>query len=177
MARYVKMPSYGGTGCNAKIPGMRSSFENGMLALGCGLFGLEINNGIGMLDCSTVLSYEQMIIDDDIVGRAIAACREVPVTKETMHLEMIKEVGILGMGAKKGSYLGERATMAEARLFYQSEIFGSEPFEQWEQKGKKDDLTVAKEKADWILKNHQPVKLDDSVAERIHQIVKEASKD
>ena len=176
MARYVKMPSYGGIGCNAKTPGMQSSLENGMLALASALFGQEINNGIGMLDCSTVLSYEQMIIDDDIVGRAITAGREIPVTKESLHLDMIKEVGILGMGTKKGSYLGERATMTEARQFYQSLIFNSEPFEQWERKGKKDDLTLAKEKADWILKNHNPVRLDEGISKRLDQIVKEAAK-
>jgi trimethylamine--corrinoid protein Co-methyltransferase len=176
MARYVKMPSYGGTGCNAKTPGMQSSLENGMLALSSVLFGQEINNGIGMLDCSTLLSYEQMIIDDDIVGRAIAAGREIPVTKESMHLDMIKEVGILGMGAKKGSFLGERATMTEARQFYQSSIFNSEPYEQWELKGKKDDLTMAKEKADWILKNHTPVRLEGGISKRLDAIVKEAAK-
>jgi trimethylamine--corrinoid protein Co-methyltransferase len=176
MARYVKMPSYGGIGCNAKTPGMQSSLENGMLALASALFGQEINNGIGMLDCSTVLSYEQIIIDDDMVGRAIAAGREIPVTKESLHLDMIREVGILGMGLKKGSYLGERATMTEVRQFYQSLIFNSEPFEQWERKGKKDDLTLAKEKADWILKNHEPVMLDRDIRGRLDHIVKEAAK-
>jgi trimethylamine--corrinoid protein Co-methyltransferase len=176
MARYVKMPSYGGTGCNAKTPGMQSAFENGMLALSSVMYGQEINNGIGMLDCSTVLSYEQMIIDDDIIGRALTAAREIPVTKETLHLDMIKEVGILGMGPKKGSFLGERATMMEARQFYQSLIFNSEPFEEWERKGRKDDLTVAKEKADWILKNHDPVRLDDGISKRLDEIVKEAAK-
>jgi trimethylamine--corrinoid protein Co-methyltransferase len=155
---------------------MQSSLENGMLALSSVLFGQEINNGIGMLDCSTLLSYEQMIIDDDIVGRAIAAGREIPVTKESMHLDMIKEVGILGMGAKKGSFLGERATMTEARQFYQSSIFNSEPYEQWELKGKKDDLTMAREKADWILKNHNPVRLEGGISKRLDAIVKEAAK-
>ncbi len=176
MARYVKMPSYGGLGTNAKTPGMWSSLENGMLGLSNVMFGQEINNGIGMLDCSTVLSYEQMIIDDDIVGRALTAWREIPVTKDSLHLDMIKDVGILGMGTKKGSYLGERQTMIEARKFYLSPIFNSEPFEQWEAKGKKDDLTVAKEKADWILKNHSPVRLEKDISVRLDRIVKEAAK-
>ena len=176
MAKYVKMPSYGGTGCNAKTPGMRSALENGMLALFSALLAQEVNNGIGMLDCSTVLSYEQMIIDDDIVGRAITSGQEIPVNRETLHLDMIKEVGILGLGPKKGSYLAEKATMMEVRQFYRSLIFTSEPFDQWEAKGKKDDLTLAKEKADWILKIHKPVMLDKDISARLDRIVKEASK-
>lgn len=174
MARYVGMPSYGGLGTNAKIPGMRSSLENGMLGLSNVMFGQEINNGIGMLDCSTVLSYEQMVIDDDIVGRCLTAWREVPVTKETLHLDMIKDVGILGLGAKKGSYLSERQTMAEARKFYISRMFSSEPFEQWEAKGRKEDVALAKEKADWILKNHVPTRLDRDISGKLRHIVKGA---
>ncbi len=176
MARFVKLPSYGGMGTNAKSPGMQSSFENGMAAMYCTLLGNEINNGIGMLDCSTVLSYEQMMIDDDIVGRTLKIGKEVEVSKETIHLSMIKEVGILGLGTKKGSYLGERDTMREAREFYQSPLFTSEPFDKWEAKGRKDDLTVAKEKADWVLKNHVPVRLDAGMSKRLERLVKESAR-
>ncbi len=177
MARYVRMPSAsGGIGSNAKVPGMHSALENGMLAMTNATMGVEINNGIGMLDCSTMLSYEQMVIDNDIVGRAIAGCREVPVNKDTLHLEMIKDVGILGMGKKKGSYLGERATMLEARDFFRSELFTSEPYDQWEAKGKKDAMTIAKEKVDWILANHKPTMLDKDISAKLDKIVKESSK-
>jgi trimethylamine--corrinoid protein Co-methyltransferase len=176
MARYVKLPSYGGMGTNAKSPGMQSSFENGMAAMYCTLLGQEINNGIGMLDCSTVLSYEQMIIDDDIVGRTLKIGKDVEVSKGTLHLDMIKDVGILGLGKKKGSYLGERDTMREAREFYQSPLFKGDPFDKWEAQGRKDDLTVAKERADWILKNHSPVKLDADIAKRVERHVKDSVK-
>ena len=136
--------------------------------------GQEINNGIGMLDCSTVLSYEQMMIDDDIIGRSLTCGREIPVNEETLHVDMIKDVGILGMGAKKGSFLGERATMREVRDFYRSSLFTSEPYDQWKAKGGKDELTLAKEKADWILTNHEPVMLDRDISLRLERIVKEA---
>lgn len=177
MAKYLKMPSSsGGLGSNAKIPGVQSTLENSMLALASTLVGQEVNNGIGMLDCSTVLSYEQMMIDNDIIGRALTCGREIPVNEETLHVDMIKEVGILGMGAKKGSFLGERATMREVRDFYISELFTGEPFDQWQAKGKKDELTAAKERADWILKNHEPVMLDRDIAARLDSVVKDAGK-
>jgi len=175
MAKYVKMPSSsGGIGTNSKIPGMRSCLENSMMATISTMMGQEISNGIGLLDCSTVLSYEQMIIDDDLIGRALAFGREILVNDATLHLDMIKEVGILGMGAKQGSYLGERATMTEARKFYESLVFTNEPFDKWETMGKKDDVTVAKEKADWILGNHEPVMLDRDISQKLDAIVKES---
>jgi trimethylamine--corrinoid protein Co-methyltransferase len=177
MAKYVKMPSAcGGLGSNAKVPGVQSALENGIMATTSVVTGQEVNNGIGLLDCSTVLSYEQMIIDNDIVGRALTCGREIPVTEETLHIDMIKNVGILGIGPKKGSFLGERATMMEARDFFRSAIFTSEPFDQWVAKGKKDELTSAKERADWILQNHEPVMLDGDVSKRLDDIVKEGAK-
>lgn len=176
MAKHVGLPSYGGMGPNAKIPGMQSSFENGMAAMYCAMLVNEINNGIGMLDCSTVLSYEQMVIDDDIVGRALKIAKEFEISEKTLHLDMIKDVGILGMGPKKGTYLGERPTMLEVREFYQSPLFTSEPYDRWEAKGRKDEMTLAKERADWILKNHEPVRLDKDISKRLDQHLKEAAK-
>ncbi|HIH01997.1 TPA: hypothetical protein HA259_08035 [Thermoplasmata archaeon] len=177
MAKYVKMPSAcGGLGSNAKVPGVQSCLENGIMATVSVVMGQEVNNGIGMLDCSTVLSYEQMIIDNDLVERALTCAREIPVTPETLHLDMIKDIGILGIGPKKGSFLGERATMTEAREFFRSAIFTSEPFDQWVQKGMKEDLVVAKERADWILENHEPEMLDSDISKRLSEIVKEGAK-
>jgi trimethylamine--corrinoid protein Co-methyltransferase len=177
MADYVKMPSAaGGFGTDAKVPGMQSALENGMMAFANAIVGQEVNNGIGMLDCSNVLSYEQMVIDDDIVGRSLRGAMGVDVTDETLHLDLIKDVGILGMGPKKGSYLGERATMMEVREFYVSTLFPSETFEQWSSRGAKDDIILAKEKADWILANHKPKMLGKDISQRLGQILKEAGK-
>jgi trimethylamine:corrinoid methyltransferase-like protein len=116
-----------------------------------------------------------MIIDDDIIGRALRVGRDVPVTKETLHIDMIKDVGILGMGKKKGSFLGERATMMESREFFRSHIFTSEPYDQWVAKGKT-EMELAKDKADWILENHEPVMLDRDISKRLDDILKEAAK-
>jgi trimethylamine--corrinoid protein Co-methyltransferase len=176
MGKWLKMPSSaGGLGSNAKVPGIQSSLENGMMGMTSTVMGQEVSNGIGLVDCSTVLSYEQMIIDDDIIGRALRIGREVPVNKETLHIDMIKDVGILGMGKKKGSFLGERATMMESREFFRSHIFTSEPYDQWAAKGKT-EMEMAKEKADWVLKNHEPTMLDADISKKLGEILKEAAK-
>lgn len=177
IARHIGLPSSaGGLGSNAKIPGIQSCMENSMLAFGSTCFCQEVSNGIGMLDCSTVLSYEQMVIDDEIIGRALSCGREIRVAADSLCVDIIKDVGILGMGKKKGSYLAERSTMLGAREFFQSELFTGETFDQWVAKGKKDELTMAKEKADWILKNHEPERLDRDISARLDQIVKGSAK-
>ncbi len=177
MAKFVNMPSScGGIGPSTRIPGVQASLENAMLSVMSASVAAEIMNGLGLVDGSTMLSYEQLMIDNEIAGRSISINREIPVNKETLHLDLIKETGILGMGAKKGNFLGSMATMMEARKFFQSTLFNTEPYDQWEAKGKKSDMQVAKEKADWVLKNHQPVHLDKDISKRLDQIIKEAAK-
>ena len=177
MAKYVNMPSAcGGMGSSARIPGIQATLENSLFGLMGASVCAEINNGIGLVSGSTMLSYEQLVIDNEIAGMAVSCCREIPVNEETLHFELIKDVGILGMGAKKGNYLNQMETLMESRQFYKSALFNSRPFEDWEAKGKKDDMTLAKEKADWILENHKPVFLDRDTLSRIDKIAKGASK-
>jgi len=177
MAKFVKMPSAcGGMGSSSRIPGVHATLENSLFCLLGSTVSAEINNGLGMVDGSTMLSYEQLMLDNEIAGMAISCCRDIPVTKETLHLDLIESAGILGIGPRKGSYLGMKETMVEARQFYQSILFNAEPFEQWEAKGKKDDMVVAKEKADWVLKNHKPTLLDRSIMKRLDTIITNAAK-
>ena len=175
MAKFVNMPSAcGGMGSSSRIPGVHATLENSLFCLLGSTVNAEINNGLGLVDGSMMLSYEQLMIDNEIAGMAVSCCREISVTTETLHLDLIESAGILGMGVRKGSYLGLKETMTEARQFYQSTLFNAEPYEQWEAKGKKDDMTVAKEKADWVLKNHKPVLLEKDTAKRLDGIVKKA---
>lgn len=178
MAKFVNMPSAcGGLGSSSRIPGVHATLENSLFCMLGTTVAAEISNGLGLVDGSMMLSYEQLMIDNEIAGIALGSCRDIPVNKETIHLDLIERVGILGIGPRKGSYLGMKETMVEARQFYQSILFNSEPFEQWEAKGKKDDMVVAKEKADWILKNHKPALLDKDIMKRLDAIIKNAAKD
>jgi trimethylamine--corrinoid protein Co-methyltransferase len=178
MAKFVNMPSAcGGMGSSSRIPGVHATLENSLFCLLGSTVNAEINNGLGLVDGSMMLSYEQLMLDNEIAGMAVSCCRDITVTRETLHLDLIESAGILGMGARKGSYLGLKETMVEARQFYLSTLFNAEPYEQWEAKGKKDDMTIAKEKADWVLKNHKPVLLEKDAAKRLDAIVKKAAKD
>jgi len=177
MAKFVNMPSAcGGMGSSSRIPGVHATLENSLFCMLGSSVAAEICNGLGLVDMSMMLSYEQLMIDNEIVGMTMSCCRDIPVTKETVHLDLIKDVGILGLGKRKGDYLSLKETMIEARQFFQSTLFNAEPFEQWDAKGKKDDMTVAGEKADWVLKNHKPVLLDKDILKRLDAIVKNAAK-
>jgi len=168
MGRFMDWPvSCGGVGPGSVIPGPQASIENAIAATLCAMVGSEIMNGIGLLDDSTVLSYEELLIDNDLVGLVVNSAKDIEVSKETLATEIIEKVGI------GGTYLTERHTLKHAREFHSPIIWSKDSFDAWVSRGKKSTLEVAKEKAEWILKEHKPARLDADKAKALDKIVSE----
>ncbi len=167
MARFLRWPcSCGGLGPGASVPGVQASVENATMALLCAMTGSEIMNGVGLVDNSTVLSYEQLMIDNDIVSLTIATCKDIPNDADALALDVIEKVG------PGGNYLSEMHTLKHAREFHAPLVWSKDSYEAWEKRGKKDVMAVAKEKADSILKEHKPVPLDRDISSSIDSIVR-----
>ncbi len=167
MARYIGWPcSRGGIGPGAVVPGVQASVENASMALLCAMTGSEIMNGVGLVDNSTVLSYEQLMIDNDIVGLTIAACKELPVDGDALALDVIEKVGV------GGNYLTEMHTLRHPRRFHEPLIWSKDSYESWTKRGGKDLMQVAKEKAESVLKEHKPAPLDGPVSRSVDNIVR-----
>lgn len=169
MARFCKIPnSCGGIGSSSRIPGVRASMENAIFAPVAAMCGSEIMNGIGLVDGSTVLSYEQLLIDHEIAALTINSFKKIIVDDDTIAIDLIKKVGI------GGNFLNQKHTLEHSRKFYVSNLIDtSSGYDSWVSKGKKDLMQEAGEKAEWILDNHQPDKLDSSVSNNLQKILKE----
>ena len=171
MARYCKLPnSVGGFGSGAKTPGVQASLENTTMAMDCAMIGGEVVNGLGVPDGSTLLSYEQLLLDHEIARMVVTIFRGLEVSKDTIALDLIKKVGI------GGSYLSQMHTLKHMKEIMIPMLWDSDPYDMWVKKGSRDPMTVAREKVDDILKTHKPVPLDASVSKKLDSIVKEFSK-
>jgi trimethylamine--corrinoid protein Co-methyltransferase len=168
MGRYMDWPvSCGGVGPGGIVPGPQASIENAVRATMCAMVGSEVMNGIGLVDDSTVLSYEELMIDNDLVGLVINSAKEVEVSRETLARDVIEKVGI------GGSYLAEMHTLKHVREFHMPTIWSKDSFDAWVSRGRKSLLEVAREKAEWVLKEHKPKKLDSDKAKALCKITKE----
>jgi len=166
MAKYLDVPcSAGGMGGSARVPGLRQSIENAVLAPPLVAAGSEVMNGIGLADGSTLLSYEQMMIDNEIVGLVIRSNREIEITDETVSVDLIKKVGI------GKTYLGEMDTVKRVRGFYMPSLWDMSTFESWVEGGKRDLMEVAGEKAQRILTEHPPPRLDATVSASLKKVI------
>ena len=171
MAHYCKLPnSLGGMGSGAKVPGVQASLENAIAAMWCANLGGEIVNGFGVIDGSTLLSYEQMVLDNEIAANVVKIYKGYDVNQETLAVDLIKKVGI------GGSYLAQMHTIKHMRETYIPMLWTSDPFEMWVKKGKRDVMDIAGEKAEEIIKSHKPAPLDKGKSAKIDAIAKEFAK-
>jgi trimethylamine--corrinoid protein Co-methyltransferase len=168
MAKYLNVPcSAGGMGGSARVPGLRQSVENAVLSPLLAVAGSEVMNGIGLADGSTLLSYEQMMIDNEIVGFVVGSNRDIEVTDESVAVDLIKKVGI------GKTYLGEMDTVRRVRGFHMPKLWDMSTFEAWAEGGRRDVMDVAGERVRKILSEHKPEKLDPEVSSALEKVIHE----
>ncbi len=167
MAKHVGLPdSVGGFGSTAKAPGVQASLEHMLSAVVCANYGGEVVNGLGEPAGSTLLSYEQILLDHEIASMIIKVYQGFRVDKEELATELIEQIGI------GGSYLAQRHTLDRVRQMHVPMLWDTSPYDSWIARGKKDPMEAAREKTEWILKNHTPEPLPKGTTAKLDGIVK-----
>lgn len=132
------------------------------------LTGSNVIYGMGMLEMGMTMSYEQLLIDQEIVHMSNRILQGIPVNKDTIALEVIKAVG------PAGNYLAQRHTLKYMRQeLSTTNLIDRTMREGWEKRGSKDIFESANEKAIEILENYQATPLPDDVKKKIRDIVQE----
>ncbi|MHB1407058.1 MAG: trimethylamine methyltransferase family protein [Desulfitobacteriaceae bacterium] len=95
LARFYKVPSRtGGALTDAKTPDIQAGTES-MLSMFTSLVSQAsiVMHAGGILDSFLTLSYEKLIIDEDVNGMASRFLRGIKIDEESLALEVIKEKG------------------------------------------------------------------------------------
>ena len=69
------------------------------------LAGANLVYGLGMLEMGQVLSFSQMVMDNEFAAMIKRSIRGIEVNDELMAVDLIKQVGI------GGNFLGEKHTL------------------------------------------------------------------
>ena len=142
--------------------------EKTLTALLPAITGSNIIYGMGMLEMGMTMSYEQLLIDEEIARMIRRVLQGIAVNKETLAMDVIKAVG------PAGNYLSHRHTLKHMRKELSTTMLIDRKMRSnWEQAGSRDIAQVANEKAIEILENHKPIPLPDDVKKRIREIVEE----
>jgi len=128
--------------------------------------------GMGMIEMGMTMSYEQLLIDAEIVRMIRRVMQGIAVNDETLAAEVIKAVG------PAGTYLSQRHTMKHMRTeSSQARLIDRRNLETWEKQGGKDISARANDEAKRILETHKPTPLPDDVVREIKNIIKEAEEE
>jgi trimethylamine--corrinoid protein Co-methyltransferase len=173
MAKFYKVPTYSTGGMSdSKMSDAQAGVEKALQALTVALAGGNyIHDAAGLLECCLQASYEQYVIDNEMLGMISRILEGIRVTPETLGFDAIKEVG------PRKNFMGLRHTLNHIKSeHYLPKLFDRTTYETWESRGAKDIRDVAREKAREILAIHKPEPLPKEVQEELDAIIQKAEK-
>jgi trimethylamine--corrinoid protein Co-methyltransferase len=176
MGRHYGLPVEGSTGgTDQYFPGAQASYERAINWTLPSIAWPDILVGPGLLGGSTILCFEQMVMDVEIFRRCSILHEGVSTAGNLWLEESIAETG------PGGNFLKHKSTMKAAKdgTWYMSEMGFHDTYEKWIAAGRPDILDIIQGLIQDILKNYQPLPLDagmDRELERLERNVREFEK-
>jgi trimethylamine--corrinoid protein Co-methyltransferase len=167
MAQYYDLPLYATGGqSDAKLNDAQAGYESACQAMTLGLSGANwIHDAAGLLENCTTVSYEKTVIDNEILGNVIRVLKGVEVNKETLAIDIIREV------EPAGNFLAHEHTARNFRQeFYIPQVADRWNRITWSEKGSLDTHARAHRIAEKILKEHRAAPMDKKVQAEIRQM-------
>ncbi|HJW82696.1 MAG TPA: trimethylamine methyltransferase family protein, partial [Anaerolineae bacterium] len=165
LADFYNVPlSMGSFATGAKEPNWQAGIENSLSTLMASIVVSDMLLGVGFLHGSRIWSYEEMLMDCEIYGIIHKTLDGILVDDETLALDVIRAVG------PGGQFLTQKHTRKHMRELWQQRFMDRRPYNVWEEKrdGARD---WARQKAQDILKTHQPDPLDPKLAAELSRII------
>jgi len=163
MSQFYQLPFYATGGMSdSKVLDAQSGYESAITNLLCALAGSNfIHDAAGFIEFALTMSYEKLVIDNDILGMVMRAVEGIRVDDETLAFDLIQQVG------PGGNFI----TAKHTRHFMRSEHYvpslsDRSSREDWEAAGHKTTSEKAAETVREILST-PGYRLPDEVRQRI----------
>ena len=167
LARYAGCPvtDVSGPGTESMTWDEQTGIEKATNSLLVALAGTTIFSGLGYLETINTASFEQLVIDSEILGIVRRVMRGIKVDEETTAVEVINRV------AHGGNFLTDDHTIK----FFKSEhyfpfILNRKVRQTWENEGSKKLHEVAREKIRVLLATHHVEPLSTHVINELDHI-------
>ena len=164
MAQFYELPFYATAGMSdSKVPDCQAGYEKASTAMVAALSGANyIHDAAGLLEFCSTAAYEQMVIDNDIIGICLRATRGIDVNEDSLAEEVIRRVG------PGGNYLSEAHTIEHFRTeFYYPSVVDRLSRKQWEKKGSLDTAARARIIAKELMRDYVPAPLPPAALEKV----------
>jgi trimethylamine--corrinoid protein Co-methyltransferase len=172
MGRFYGLPVYSNALTDAREPDPRAACERTYQMQACVEAGANLIQGpTSHMDQMMLSSYVQAVIDNDIVGYVLAACRRPVVSAETLALDAGHEVATDPEYAALKFASHEHTVRHLRDEVWEPWAFDRDNFAAWEKGGRVSVFERAAAKAREILDTHHPEPLPPAVADAIRRAV------
>jgi trimethylamine--corrinoid protein Co-methyltransferase len=169
MAHYYGLPMFALGGCSdSKCMDQQSGIEAALTLMVSALAGGHIVHDLGYLESGLCFSFAQLAICDEIVGWLEHCLRGVDVGDEALAVDLIDEIG------PDGHYLDTQHTLSHFRERWYPTLFDRSNYAGWSAAGSKTLEDRAAERVVDILAHHVPEPVPVDVAQKVHNILKDA---
>lgn len=130
MAQHFEIPIYSTAGTSdAKIVDIQAAYESALSSLVAAMSGANyIHDIAGLMETDLTVSYEKLVMDNEILGMCQRVLRGIEVNDDTLATDLIVEKG---PGA---NYLAEEHTVSHMRgEFFMPRLANREKRERWSQ--------------------------------------------
>jgi len=165
LAHMWGVPTLAGVfGTDAPEPGWQAGESEPAGLLLCALCGAETGNGMGLLEGSTVLYPEALLLDSHSYHQVRIDAAGLDTSRDAFALDVIEAVG------PRGHFLAQKHTRDRMRTWQWSELTAQPQ----EGGGYRDPIELAREKTEWILEHHHPEPLEEAQRRELKQILEAA---
>ena len=130
--------------------------------------GPDLVPNMGLIELYTLMHHESILLENEVVNSIMTMAGGIRVDTRSLAVDEIHNAG------PGGHYLGNQFTVESMREFWKPGIA-----HQWDppKMDFKNPLEAAKEKIQWILKNHHPRPLEEKVQREMKKIITAAEKE
>jgi trimethylamine--corrinoid protein Co-methyltransferase len=169
MAAYYRLPSWSYAGCSdAKTFDQQAAAEGSLMTFLAALSGGNLNHDVGYLEAGLTSSLEAIVAADEVIGMVKRIMGGIEVSRETLALDVIHDVG------PGGEFLTSEHTLNHFKEDWFPKLFDRGSYETWERDGKKTLSQRANERVKRILENHTPEPLPGSAKEKMADVIARA---
>ncbi len=95
MAQHFELPLYSTSGTSdAKVVDIQAAYESAMSSLLVAMSGADyIHDAAGLMEADLTVSYEKLVMDNEILGMCQRVLRGIEVNEETLALDLLIEKG------------------------------------------------------------------------------------
>jgi trimethylamine--corrinoid protein Co-methyltransferase len=167
MTNYYGLVSSVGAGmCDAKVPDNQAGYEKAIAVTLAALSGCNnVSESAGMMGSLMGLSFESLVIDNDMLGAVMRTVRGIEVNEETLSYGVIEDA-VRG----EGHFLRQDQTINLMRSEYEyPQLADRLPPNVWEEAGSLDIRGQAGMRVQEILSSHYPKYISPDIDDKIRE--------